>query len=84
MFSKQLQNHKQTITVFIKKKDQMSAVALAAHKNPIQNSLKGAGPPSATQQGHNELESMGTEDLSMFYLSLQVIALHNPAASSTI
>lgn len=84
MFSKQLQNLKQTITFFIKKKDQMSAVALAAHQNPILNRLKGAGPPSATQQEHNELESIGTEDLSIFYLRLQVIALHNSIVSSTI
>lgn len=84
MFSKQLWNRKQTITFFIKKKNEMSAVALAAHQNPILNSLKGARPPSTTQQEHNELESMGTEDLSIFYLRLQVIALHHFIVSSTI
>jgi len=62
----------------------MSVAALAAHQNPVLNSLKGARPPPATQQEHNELESMGTTDLSIFYLRLQVIALHNFIVSSTI
>lgn len=62
----------------------MSAAAFAPHQNPILSSLKGSRPPSAAQQEHNELESMGTEDLSIFYFRLQVITLHNFIVSSMI